>query len=86
MCFRIDCEEEDRGTVLRIAGQLVGWEAERVLREQIVRAAAGPQRIVVDVGEVTAVDSGCLAALETGMGEGLLIEGGGAYLKTLLRR
>ena len=37
MCFRIDCEPGSNRIVLRVQGALVGWEAERLLRQEIVR-------------------------------------------------
>jgi anti-anti-sigma regulatory factor len=86
MCFRIDCEPENNQVVLKVQGQLVGWEAEQVLRAELVRAVAEKGQVVVDVGELTVVDLGCLAAIETGLGTWLSVKGGGAYLQTLLRR
>ena len=69
---------------MRVQGALVGWEAERLLRQEIGRASATGCAVVVDVAEVTALDSGCLSALETSMSTGLSIEGGRAYLEGLL--
>ena len=84
MCFRIDCEPGNNRIVLRVQGALVGWEAERLLRQEIVRAAATGSPVIVDVAEVTTLDGGCLAALETGISAGLSIQGGRAFLDVLL--
>ena len=64
----------------------MGRDAERVLREQIVRAVAEQGHVVVDVSEMTVFDSACLAVIEAGLGQWLALRGGGAYLELLLQR
>jgi anti-anti-sigma regulatory factor len=86
MSFRIDVERKRERIVLRVQGALVGWEAEQVLREQIVAAVSERPEIVLDLRELTAIDPGCLGALESGLIGGVSIEGGGAYVETLLRK
>jgi anti-anti-sigma regulatory factor len=84
MPFRIDRAGDERTLTLRIHGRLVGREAELVLREQIVRAVSEKGRVVLDVRGVTVIDSGCLAVIESGIGDWLSVEGGGDYLNLLL--
>ena len=55
-----------------------------MLREQIVRAVSENGRVVLDVSGVTVIDSGCLAIVESGIGDWLSLEGGGDYLDILL--
>jgi hypothetical protein len=86
MCFRIDVERKKDSIVLSVHGALVGWEAERVLREQIVNAVSESQEIVLNLRELSAIDPGCLGALESGLIGGVSIEGGGAYVEALLRK
>ena len=86
MSFRIDHECKPTCVVLRLSGRFVGWEAESVLREQIVHAASSGLEVVIDAADVAALDAGCLAAIENGLGEQLVLGEGGAYLKALLRR
>ncbi len=40
--------------------------------------------VVLDVAGVTVIDSGCLAIIESGLGDWLSVEGGGPYLSMLL--
>jgi anti-anti-sigma regulatory factor len=86
MAFRIDSKQHANRVRLHAAGELSGRQAERVLREQIVRAVADRGHVVLDVAEVTVIDAGCLAVIEAGIGEWLSVEGGGPYLRTLLSR
>jgi ABC-type transporter Mla MlaB component len=86
MPFRIDCQQHTDRVRLHAAGELSGRQAERVLREQIVRAVADCGHVVLDVAEVTVIDAGCLAVIEAGLGDWLSVEGGGPYLRTLLAR
>jgi hypothetical protein len=86
MCFRIDVERKKDCIVLRVHGALVGWEAERVLREEIVNATAECPEIVLNLRELSAIDPGCLGALESGLIGGVSIEGGGPYVEALLRK
>jgi anti-anti-sigma regulatory factor len=86
MSFRIDHECKSTCVVLRLSGQLLGWEAERVLREQIVHAASSGLEVVIDASELAVLDCGCLSAIEGALGERLVLGEGGAYLKALLRR
>jgi len=86
MTFRIEKYQVDNRAVLQIHGQLVGRDAERVLREQIARAVADQGHVVVDVSEMTVFDPGCLAVIEAGLGQCLDLQGGGAYLELLLQR
>ena len=72
--------------MLRLSGCLVGWDAERVLREEIVDAAARDVQLVVDVSDVSSIDAGCLAAIEAGVGGSIHLEGGRAYLAALWRK
>ena len=84
MPFRIDRASDEHQIKLRIQGRLVGREAALVLREQIVRAVSENGRVVLDVRGVTVIDSGCLAIVESGIGDWLSLEGGGDYLDLLL--
>jgi anti-anti-sigma regulatory factor len=84
--FRIDSLLVDDKPVIHLHGQLVGNEAERLLREQIVRAVADRGHVVVDASQMTVFDPGCLAVIQAGLGEWLTLEGGGAYLELLLKR
>jgi anti-anti-sigma regulatory factor len=84
MTFRIDCDEAGGRLTLRAHGHLVGAEAERVLRDQIVRAVAQQRSVVLDIGAVAAVDSACLAVIQAGIDDWLTVENGGEYLNTLL--
>jgi anti-anti-sigma regulatory factor len=86
MSFRIESRTTDTRVVLYLHGHLVGPEAERILREQIVRAVADHGRVVVDASEMTVFDPACLAVIQAGLGDWLSLEGGGAYLELLLRR
>jgi anti-anti-sigma regulatory factor len=86
MAFRIDNQQDKNRMLLRAAGELSGRQAERVLREQIVRGVADRGHVVLDVAEVTVIDAGCLAVIEAGLGDWLSVEGGGPYLRTLLSR
>ena len=86
MSFRIESKVVEARTVLYLHGQLVGPEAERILREQIVRAVANQGHVVVDAGEMTTFDSASLAVIQAGLGDWLTVQGGGAYLDLLLRR
>ena len=86
MSFRIETKEVDQRVVLHLHGQLVGPEAERLLREQIVRAVAGQGHVVIDASEMTVFDPACLAVIQAGLGDWLTLEGGGAYLELMLRR
>ncbi len=86
MAFRIDNQQDENLVRLHAAGELSGRQAERVLREQIVRAVADRGHVVLDVAEVTVIDAGCLAVIEAGIGDWLSVEGGGPYLRTLLSR
>jgi ABC-type transporter Mla MlaB component len=84
MSFRIDRAGGQQGITLRVEGRLVGREAELVLREQIVRAVSEQGKVVLHVAGVTVIDSGCLAIIESGLGDWLAVEGGGDYLNLLL--
>jgi hypothetical protein len=86
MSFRIESREVDQKIVLHLHGQLVGTEAERILRDQIVRAVADRGHVTVDAGEMTVFDPGCLAVIQAGLGDWLTLVGGGAYLELMLRR
>jgi hypothetical protein len=86
MSFRIDHECRQTCVVLRLQGRLVGWDAERLLREQIVHATASGVEVMLDASELTALDAGCLAAIESGLAERLVLGSGDAYLKAMLRR
>ena len=86
MPFRIDNQQDKDRVRLHAAGELSGRQAERVLREQIVRGVADCGHVVLDVSEVTVIDAGCLAVIEAGLGDWLSVEGGGPYLRTLLSR
>jgi anti-anti-sigma regulatory factor len=86
MSFRIDRAGDEYQLVLRVHGRLLGREAEQILREQIVRAVSDKGHVVLDVAGVTVIDSGCLAIIESGVGDWLSVEGGGAYLNMLLGR
>jgi anti-anti-sigma regulatory factor len=84
MSFRIDRAGDEFQIILRVQGRLLGREAEQILREQIVRAVSEKGHVVLDVSGVTVIDSGCLAIVESGLGDWLSVEGGGAYLNMLL--
>ena len=84
MGFRIDRAGDEQKLKLLVHGRLVGREAALVLREQIVRAVSENGRVALDVSGVTVIDSGCLAIIESGVGDWLSIEGGGDYLDILL--
>jgi hypothetical protein len=84
--FRIEAKQIEARVVLHLHGQLVGPEAERILREQIVRAVADQGHVVVDASEMTVFDPACLAVIQAGLGEWLTLQGGGAYLELMLRR
>jgi anti-anti-sigma regulatory factor len=86
MSFRIESRLVNDRIVLHLHGQLVGPEAERILRDQIVRAVAGQGHVVVDASEMTVFDPACLAVIQSGLGTWLTLEGGGAYLDLMLRR
>jgi anti-anti-sigma regulatory factor len=86
MTFRIESRAVEDRVVLHLHGQLVGSQAERILREQIVRAVADQGHVVVDASELGAFDAACLAVIQAGIGDWLSVEGGGAYLDLLLRR
>ena len=86
MSFRIDHECKQTCVVLRLQGRLLDWDAERLLREEIVHAAASGVEVVLDASELTALDAGCLSAIESGLAERLVLGDGGAYLKAMLRR
>jgi hypothetical protein len=86
MTFRIESRVVEARVILSLHGQLVGAEAERVLREQIVRAVADHGHVVVDASEMATFDAACLAVIQAGLGDWLTLEGGGAYLDLLLRR
>jgi anti-anti-sigma regulatory factor len=86
MSFRIESRPVDGRVVLFLHGQLVGSEAEGVLRGEIVRAVAEQGHVVVDASEMTVFDPACLAVIQAGLGDWLTLEGGGAYLELLLRR
>jgi anti-anti-sigma regulatory factor len=86
MSFRIETRSVEERVVLHLHGQLVGPEAERLLREQIVRAVANQGHVVVDASEMTVFDPACLAVIQAGLGEWLSVQGGGAYLDLLLGR
>ena len=72
--------------VLRVHGALVGWETERLLREQIVAAVEAAPEIVLDLREMTEIDPGCLGAIESGLIGGVYVEGGGPDVQALLRK
>ena len=86
MSFRIESRRLDERVVLHLHGKLVGPEAERLLREQIVRAVADQGHVVVDASEMTVFDPACLAVIQAGLGEWLTLQGGGEYLELLLKR
>jgi hypothetical protein len=86
MSFRIETKSVDERVRLHLYGQFVGSEAERLLRDQIVRAVANQGHVVVDASEMTVFDPASLAVIQAGLGEWLTLEGGGAYLELLLRR
>ena len=86
MSFRIDRAGDEYQLILRVQGRLLGREAEQILREQIVRGVSEKGHVVLDVAGVTVIDSGCLAVIESGLGDWLSVEGGGAYLNVLLGR
>jgi anti-anti-sigma regulatory factor len=86
MSFRIESRRVEERVVLHLHGQLVGSEAERLLREQIVRAVADQGHVVVDATEMTVFDPACLAVIQAGVGDWLTVRGGGAYLSLLLKR
>ena len=86
MSFRIETRQVDARVRLHLHGQLVGPEAERLLREQIVRAVADQGHVVLDASEMTVFDPACLAVIQAGLGDWLTLEGGGAYLELMLRR
>ncbi|HVZ75290.1 MAG TPA: hypothetical protein VHJ20_23090 [Polyangia bacterium] len=86
MTFRIDARLVGERIVLALHGQLVGAEAERLLREQIVRAVAEKGCVVVDAAEMTTIDAASLAVIHAGLGAWITVEGGGEYLDLLLRR
>jgi hypothetical protein len=86
MSFRIESRQVEARIVLYLHGQLVGPDAERILREQIVRAVADHGHVTVDASEMTVFDPACLAVIQAGLGEWLTLEGGGAYLDLMLRR
>jgi hypothetical protein len=86
MSFRIESRAIDNRIVLYLHGQLVGPEAERILREQIVHAVADQGHVVIDASEMTVFDPASLAVIQAGLGDWLTLEGGGAYLELLLRR
>jgi anti-anti-sigma regulatory factor len=86
MSFRIESRRVDDRVVLHLHGNFVGVEAERLLREQIVRAVADHGHVVVDASEMSVFDAASLAVLHAGLGEWLTLEGGGAYLELLLSR
>lgn len=86
MSFRIESREVDGRVVLYLHGHLVGTDAERILREQIVRAVADRGGVVVDASEMTVFDPACLAVIQAGLGDWLTLQGGGAYLELLLGR
>jgi anti-anti-sigma regulatory factor len=86
MSFRIESRVVASKVSLYLHGQLVGPEAERILREQIVRAVADQGHVVIDAGELTVFDPACLAVIQAGLGDWLTLQGGGAYLELLLRR
>jgi anti-anti-sigma regulatory factor len=85
MSFRIESRHAERA-VLHLEGQLVGPEAERTLREQIVRAVADFGHVVIDASELTVFDPACLAVIQAGLGDWITLERGGAYLELMLRR
>ena len=86
MSFRIESRLVDARVVLHLHGQLVGNDAERILREQIVRAVAADGHVVVDASEMTVFDPASLAVIQAGLGNWLTLEGGGAYLELVLGR
>ena len=86
MSFRIESREVGGRVVLYLHGQLVGSDAERILREQIVHAVAHHGHVVVDAGEMTVFDPASLAVIQAGLGDWITLEGGGAYLDLMLRR
>jgi anti-anti-sigma regulatory factor len=86
MSFRIESRQVDGRVVLFLHGQLAGVEAERLLREQLVRAVADQGHVVVDASEMTVLDATCLAVIQAGLGDWLTLVGGGAYLELLLGR
>ena len=86
MSFRIERRLVEERVVLHLHGQLVGPEAERILREQIVRAVADQGHVVLDASEMTVFDPACLAVIQAGLGDWLTLQGGNAYLELLLQR
>lgn len=86
MSFRIETKSVDDRIHLCLHGQFVGSEAERLLRDQIVRAVADKGHVIVDASEMTVFDPASLAVIQAGLGEWLTLQGGGAYLDLLLRR
>jgi anti-anti-sigma regulatory factor len=86
MTFRIESRPVEDRVVLHLYGQFVGNEAERLLREQIVRGVAAQGHVVVDATEMTEFDAASLAVIQAGLDDWLTLEGGGAYLDLLLRR
>jgi len=86
MSFRIERRTIDTRVVLFLHGKLVGPEAERILREQIVHAVADEGHVVLDASEMTTFDPACLAVIHAGLGDWLTLEGADAYLDLLLRR
>ena len=84
--FRIESRQVEERVVLYLHGQLVGPEAERILREQIVRAVANQGHVVVDASEMAEFDPACLAVIQAGQGDWLTVQGGGTYLELLLGR
>jgi hypothetical protein len=86
MNFRIETKSVDDRVQLCLHGQFVGSEAERLLRDQIVRAVANQGHVVVDAAEMSVFDPACLAVIQAGLGEWLTLQNGGAYLDLLLKR
>jgi anti-anti-sigma regulatory factor len=86
MSFRIESRRVEERVVLHLHGALVGSEAERILREQIVRAVADQGHVVLDASEMTVFDPACLAVIQAGLGDWLTLQGAGAYLELLLSR
>jgi anti-anti-sigma regulatory factor len=86
MSFRIESRRVDERVVLHLHGHLVGPEAERLLREQIVRAVADQGHVIVDASEMAVFDAACLAVIQAGIGEWLTVQGGGEYLELLLKQ
>lgn len=84
MSFRIERAGDQYQIILRIEGRLTGREAEQIMREQVVRAVAEKGHVVLDVAGITVIDSGCLAIIESGLGDWLSVEGGASYVNMLL--